>query len=88
MNEAAACGCPVVSTWGSGAAVDYLSHDYPQYLAEPGSADSLALAIGTFLARPEEEKADYSSFLCRKASVYTIEGMVKSHLSLFGEVVA
>lgn len=88
INEAAANGCPVVSTWGSGAAIEFLSSDYPQYLAEPGSAESLVLAIETFLARPDEEKSAFSNFLRDKAAAYTIENMVSAHLELFAEVLS
>ena len=45
VNEAASFGMPVVSTWGSGAAVEFLSEKYPQYLAVPGDAASLLEAI-------------------------------------------
>jgi glycosyltransferase involved in cell wall biosynthesis len=86
VNEAAACGCPIVSTWGAGAAVEFLSHDYPQFLAEPANTDSLALAVAEFLRRPDGEKREYSAFLRAKASAYTIEGMVAAHLRLFEEV--
>ena len=85
VNEAAACGCPIVGTWG--AAVEFLSHDYPQFLAEPGSAESLALTMESFLVRPESEKRAYSAFLQQKTCNYTIEGMVCAHLDLFDEAV-
>lgn len=86
VNEAAACGCPIVSTWGSGAAIEFLSSGYPQYLAEPGSAESLALVLESFLARPNEDKIAYSNYLRDKAASYTIENMVSAHLELFAEV--
>lgn len=86
VNEAAACGCPIVSTWGSGAVVEFLSRKYPQFLAEPGRADSLALALESFLARPNMEKIAFSNYLRVKAAAYTIENMVSAHLELFAEV--
>lgn len=86
INEAAVCGCPIVSTWGAGAAVEFLSHDYPQYLAEPGSSDSLALAMLRFLERPDFEKRAYSNFLREKAADYTIERMTAAHLDMFAKV--
>jgi glycosyltransferase involved in cell wall biosynthesis len=87
VNEAAACGCPVVSTWGSGAAVEFISRYYPQFLAEPGSAASLALTVDNFLRRPDSEKREYSAFLRQKAADYTIEATVDVHVRLFGEVI-
>ncbi len=86
INEAAACGCPIVGTWGSGAAVEFLSHDYPQFLAEPGDSCSLAMTIDAFLKRPKDEKDSYSQFLRDKASLYTVERMVEAHLALLSEV--
>lgn len=81
-NEAAACGCSVVSAWGSGAAVEFISRDYLQFLAEPGSAASPALTAGEFTSRPEGEKWEYSAFLRRKAAEYTIEATVDAHASV------
>lgn len=88
VNEAAACGCPIVSTWGSGAAIEFLSHDYPQFLAEPGSAESLTLAIAAALDEPRVERKRYSRFLGVKAAEYTIEKAVSFHLSLFKKVMS
>lgn len=84
VNEAAACGCPIVSTWGAGAAVEFLADSYPQFLAEPDNVDSLALAITSFLERPLGEKRDFSDFLRNKASRYSVEDTVSAHLDLFG----
>lgn len=86
VNEAAACGCPIVGTWGSGAAVEFLSHDYPQFLAEPDDSCSLAMTIEAFLKRPKDEKDAYSQFLRDKASLFTVERMVEAHLALLSEV--
>lgn len=76
INEAASFGAPIVSTWGSGAAVEFLQDDYPQYLAKPKDEDSLYEAIKLCLSKPSEE---YSKFLISKARQYTIERMVKVH---------
>ena len=86
VNEAAACGCPIVSTWGSGAAVEFVSHIYPKLLAEPDSYESLASAICAFFRLPDSEKNDYSLFLKEKSAQYTIEEMVEAHLDLFAEI--
>lgn len=86
VNEAAACGCPIVSTWGSGAAVEFVSHIYPKLLAEPDSCESLASAICAFFRLPDSEKNDYSLFLKEKSAQYTIEAMVEAHLDLFAEI--
>ena len=83
VNEAAACGCPIVSTWGSGAAVEFLSRDYPQFLANPGDAETLRAAIETFLALDDCGKSEYSKFLISKSRSYSIESEVDAHMQLF-----
>ncbi len=81
INEAASFGTPIVSTWGSGAAVEFLKDDYPQYLAKPGDEDSLYNAIQLCLSEPTEE---YGKFLVSKARCYTIERMVDCHNEVLG----
>lgn len=83
INEAASHGTPLVSTWGSGAAVEFLSGAYPQFLAEPNDPRSLANSIRAALALGPQALGEYSSFLRQKASEYTIEAMVDAHMSLF-----
>lgn len=87
INEAAACGCPIVSTWGSGAAIEFLSNDYPQFLAKPGSVKSLIQSISNALSATKEEREEFSCFLRTKATNYTIEKMVGSHMNLFENMV-
>lgn len=86
VNEAAACGCPIISTWGSGAAVEFLSGQYPQFLAAPDNAMSLAGAIEAYFAQSEIEKSRYSAFLKSKATDYSIEHMVEAHMKLLEEM--
>ena len=83
INEAASCGCPIVSTWGSGAAVEFLSRHYPHYLAEPGNVGSLAGAISRLLSASVSELISYGDALRRIAANYTIESMVETHLRAF-----
>lgn len=83
INEAAAYGCPIVSTWESGAAVEYLSDLQPDLLAKPGDASSLAHAIDHALSMSYEELENYSAYLVQKSKRYTIENCVAAHLNLF-----
>lgn len=83
VNEAAAHGCPIVSTWGAGAAVEFLSDTHPELLAHPGDARSLAHTISRALSADDRSMADYAAFLMHKSSKYTIEGCVAAHLALF-----
>lgn len=80
VNEAAAVGAPIVSTWGSGAAVEFLSTKYDRFLAEPGNPVSLLNAIELCL---RQRSTEYSQYLVGKAAEYTIERSVEQHLKAF-----
>mgnify|MGYP000006549240 CR=1 FL=1 len=78
VNEAASFGTPIVSTWGSGAAVEFLAEKYPQYLAIPNNTESLYFCIKTCLHAKDNEL--YGKYLVQKARMYNIERMVKEHI--------
>lgn len=77
INEAASFGMPIVSTWGSGAAVEFLAEAYPQYLAKSGDAENLLKCIRECL---EEGTQGYSAFLMEKSKDYSIERSVQVHI--------
>lgn len=79
VNEAASFGLPIVSTWGSGAAVEFLSEEYPQYLAEPDNPESLLQCI--YALRESNNKEAYQEFLRNKTKQYSIERSVEIHLA-------
>lgn len=78
INEAASFGTPIVSTWGSGAALEYLADSYPEYLAKPGDAESL-LACVQRLGK-NRNMAEYQKYLLEKTRQYTIENSVIAHV--------
>ena len=80
INEAASFGMPIVSTWGSGAAVEFLADKYPQYLAIPGDEYSLYECVKKCLNSDTDEYIDY---LCKKSFGYSIEESVLSHFNAF-----
>lgn len=80
VNEAASFGMPVVSTWGSGAAVEFLSDDYPEYLTEPGDAAGLLNCIEKLLALDEDSLRRYSRHLINKSCSYSIDRSVQCHI--------
>lgn len=82
VNEAASFGTPVVSTWGSGAAVEFLSEEYPHYLAVPDNAASLLEAIRRM--RSSGKKEAYGRYLQKKNRDYSIEAICQTHLNVFG----
>jgi len=71
INEAASFGTPIVSTYGSGAAVEFLSDDFPQYLAIPDDSNDLHKCIKSALKSDKTE--DYQAFLTEKSKMYSIE---------------
>ena len=78
VNEAASFGMPIVSTWGSGAAVEFLADVYPQYLAKPGDANSLYECIRRCM--DAENKLSYSNNLLKISENYSIDESVRVHL--------
>lgn len=84
INEAASFGTPVVSTNGSGAAVEFLFDKYPFLLAEPGNATNLAEVIRA--AWNMESGKQYSQYLIDKSKKYNIEHSVQCHLLAFSGV--
>ena len=77
INEAASFGTPIVSTWGSGAAVEFLADEYSCYLAKPGDAEDLYNKIKAALDDKEIQK--YSDYLISKSEKYSIEHGVAAH---------
>ena len=83
VNEAASFGTPVVSTWGSGAAVEFIGDAYPQYLAQPGDAESLISCIRRCLC---DNCTDYSIYLKDISEQYSIERCVEAHVRVFNSI--
>lgn len=79
VNEAASFGTPIVSTWGSGAAVEFLADRYPHYLAEVDNIKDLYNKIGNCI---EDDNVSYSAFLIQKSMKYTIDKEVQEHRAL------
>lgn len=71
INEAASFGTPIVSTYGSGAAREFLEEKYPQFLAEPNDADSLYNSLNELIKCDKIE--EYKNYLIEKSKEYTIE---------------
>lgn len=83
VNEAASIGTPIVATWGSGAAVDYLSDSqYRCFLAKPDDTQDLKKKVEDCLKQKSDE---YSDFLVRKSKMYTIEKCVEKYMSVIEE---
>lgn len=77
VNEAASFGTPIVSTWGSGAAVEFLGDTYPRFLAKQGDAMSLLDCVHNCM---NNNSSDYSAYLRKVSKNYSIEKSVAAHL--------
>lgn len=77
INEAASFGTPIVSTTGSGAAVEFLEGEYSHFLAKAGDSESLYKCISELLASDTDE---YCRYLIEKSALYSIESGVKAHI--------
>ena len=78
INEAASFGTPIVSTWGSGAAVEFLSGKYSRYLAKPGDSESLYNCICACMET--KDHAGYTEHLLALSGKYSIEISVDAHV--------
>lgn len=77
INEAASFGTPIVSTFGSGAAVEFLDGEYSRYLSVSGDSVSLYNCIMDILSA---DNSLYSRYLKEKSLLYSIENGVKAHI--------
>lgn len=82
VNEAASFGTPIVSTWGSGAAVEFLADNYPEYLATPNNSDSLLSCIRKCLS---SDTTAYSQYLKDISREYSIDRNVEEHMRMIEE---
>lgn len=78
INEAASYGTPIVSTHGSGAAVEFL-HKYPDYLVPVDDSQALLNCIEKLLKADVASLSAYSDYLLSKSKLYSIEHSVSAH---------
>lgn len=83
VNEAASFGTPIVSTWGSGAAMEFIGDKYPQFMAKPGDAESLLECVRKCL---KADNSEYSAYLKEVSKQYSIERSVDAYLRAFDSI--
>lgn len=88
INEAASFGTPIVSTWGSGAAMEFLSDRYPQFLAKTGDAKSLYQCITSCMSSSQGELNQFREYLIKKSSDYCLEHSVSVHVSAIRQLLS
>lgn len=84
INEAASFGCPIVSTRGSGAAVEFLNAPYDEFLAEINNSDDLYNKIKTL--HEYNRINEYRKYLIQKSQQYSIENIVNEHIEIFEKI--
>ncbi len=77
INESSSFGCPIISTNGSGAAVEFLEKGYEKFLCESNDANSIYMAISLLRDMTADEIKEYKDFLISKSSEYYIEKNVE-----------
>ena len=82
INEAASFGTPIISTYGSGAAVEFLEDNYSCLLATPGDVNLLRKCIAEL---DSIDIAQYSNYLKTKSTLYSIEKSVRMTLLAIGD---
>lgn len=86
INEGATYGIPIVSTTGSGSALDFLQGEYSKFLAKSNDVSDLISKIDMLANCGEEEISQYSAYLKNKAKEYTTEHMVEAHLKMINNL--
>ncbi|MFP7492559.1 glycosyltransferase [Terribacillus saccharophilus] len=77
--EAMACGTPVIGSRMAGL-LDYMEHGRNGFLFEPGSAETLAASIKTYMDLPEEAKQSLRETAKQTAAAYEVDA-IKPRLS-------
>lgn len=80
VNEAASFGTPIVSTYGSGAAVEFLGDKYEMYLARTNNPKSLSDVLCKCF---KADNSNYIEYLLEKSKDYSIERNVSVHIEAF-----
>ena len=82
VNEAASFGCPIISTLGSGAAIEFLNDSYSELLSKESSGKSIFKTLNNLYYADEDYIIKYKKFLIEKSQEYTIENNVKTYANI------
>lgn len=83
INEATSFGVPIVSTWGSGAAIEFMGDEYSEFIAETCNPEDLYKKINNLINY--EQIDEYKNYLIGKSKRYNIEHAVRKHLELINK---
>lgn len=79
INEAASFGTPIISTKGSGAAIEFLEGKYDEFLCEPNNSNELYDKVNKLLSYKNID--GYKRYLIEKSKKYSIENSVKAYVN-------
>lgn len=85
INEAASFGCPIVSTFGSGAAVEFLQKNYSELLAKENDYMDLVNKIKFLFDKDDLYNKKYSDYLLTKSQKYSIENNIEEFLEIIND---
>lgn len=80
INEAASFGCPIISTKNSGAAIEFLSKQYNNYLVEHNDIEKYVQNINRLFS--DNQIQEYRCYLLEKSKKYCIEEEVEDTLKM------
>ena len=83
VNEAIACGLPVITTKQTGAAYSLIEEGKNGYLYDCNQADRLSFYIDSIY---KDDLVAFSKVSLQMANKYTIEQMVADHVELFDKI--
>lgn len=73
INEAASFGCPILATQYAGAAIEFLTDEYKDYLIDPHNINEIVTKIHN-----NKFDAKYKTYLIQKSQNYNIENNAKT----------
>ena len=81
VNEAASFGCPIIATYGSGAAIEFLCDEFTKYLSN-NVQDIYNLVNGLV---DNDGLKKYKKYLIEKSKNYSIEKSVEAYMEVIDE---
>ena len=79
INEAASFGCPIIASKYAGAAIEFISEKYKNYLIDPYNIEEIVKKIKKF---DKNDTTNYKKHLINTSKLYSIENNVLKYLDV------